>query len=138
MLDLRLSSFLWNEAITLIGTQTALIYYLIPFLVEYWPTFLNQAIVLTQIISMVIIITGLLLTNKKSMTFRFIKTFIPGSRIINATSILLFKHSLPSNTKMWSSSVQHEFIIRARNEILAVGYSYFYHFVKSELVFKWF
>jgi drug/metabolite transporter (DMT)-like permease len=56
---------LWNEAITLIGTQTALIYYLIPFLVEYWPTFLNQAIVLTQIISMVIIITGLLLTNKK-------------------------------------------------------------------------
>jgi hypothetical protein len=43
--------------------QTALIYYLIPVLVEYWP-FLNQAIVLTQIISMVII-TGLLLTNKK-------------------------------------------------------------------------
>jgi drug/metabolite transporter (DMT)-like permease len=28
--------------------------------------FLNQAIVLTQIISMVIIITGLLLTNKKA------------------------------------------------------------------------
>jgi hypothetical protein len=51
---------LWNEAITLIGTQkTALIYY--PVLVEYWPTFLNKAIVLTQIISMVII-TGLLLT----------------------------------------------------------------------------
>jgi hypothetical protein len=35
---------------------------------------------------------------------------------------------------MWSSSVQHEFHYSccARNEILAVGYSYFYHFVKSE------
>jgi drug/metabolite transporter (DMT)-like permease len=59
--------YLWNEAITLIGTQkTALIYYLIPVfsgILAYF--FLNQAIVLTQIISMGIIITGLLLTNKK-------------------------------------------------------------------------
>jgi drug/metabolite transporter (DMT)-like permease len=62
------SYYLWNEAITLIGTQkTALIYYLIPVfsgVLAYF--FLNQAIVLTQIISMVIIITGLLLTNKKA------------------------------------------------------------------------
>jgi hypothetical protein len=100
--------------------------------VEYWPT-LNQAIVLTQIISMVIIITGLLLTNKKSMTFRFKKIFIPGSRIINATSILLLKHSLPSNTRRCGAvPFKTSFTIRAaRNEILAVGYSYFYHFVKS-------
>jgi hypothetical protein len=98
--------------------------------------FLNQAIVLTQIISMVIIITGLLLTNKKSMTFRFKKIFIPGSRIINATSLLL-KHSLPSNTRRCGAvPFKTRFTIRAaRNEILAVGYSYFYHFVKSDLVF---
>ena len=61
------SYYLWNEAITLIGTQkTALIYYLIPVfsgILAYF--FLDQAIVLTQIISMGIIITGLLLTNKK-------------------------------------------------------------------------
>jgi drug/metabolite transporter (DMT)-like permease len=61
------SYYLWNEAITLIGTQkTALIYYLIPVL-EDWPTFfLNQAIVLTQIVSMGIIITGLLSPIKKA------------------------------------------------------------------------
>jgi drug/metabolite transporter (DMT)-like permease len=53
------SYYLWNEAINW-HAKTALIYYLIPFLVEYWHFFLNQAIVLTQIISMVIIITGLL------------------------------------------------------------------------------
>jgi drug/metabolite transporter (DMT)-like permease len=65
---------LWNEAITLIGTQTALIYYLIPVFSGVLPTFfLNQAIVLTQI-SMVII-TGLLLTNKKH-DFRFIKKYL--------------------------------------------------------------
>ena len=61
------SYYLWNEAITLIGTQkTALIYYLIPVfsgILAYF--FLGQAIVLTQFISMGIIITGLLLTNKK-------------------------------------------------------------------------
>jgi drug/metabolite transporter (DMT)-like permease len=62
-----ISYYLWNEAICLIGTsKTALIYYLIPVfsgILAYF--FLNQAIVLTQIISMGIIITGLLLTNKK-------------------------------------------------------------------------
>jgi drug/metabolite transporter (DMT)-like permease len=69
------------------ATKTALIYYLIPVLVGIGYFFLNQAIVLTQIISMVIIITGLLLTNK-SMTFRFIKNLFLVV-IINATSILL-------------------------------------------------
>jgi drug/metabolite transporter (DMT)-like permease len=63
-----ISYYLWNEAIGLIGTNsTALIYYLIPVfsgILAYF--FLNQAIVLTQIISMGIIITGLLLTNKKT------------------------------------------------------------------------
>lgn len=63
-----ISYYLWNEAICLIGTsKTALIYYLIPVfsgILAYF--FLNQAIILTQIISMGIIITGLLLTNKKS------------------------------------------------------------------------
>jgi hypothetical protein len=83
------SYYLWNEAITLIGTQTALIYYLIPVLVEYWLLFFKPSHCFDSNFSMVIIITGLLLTNKKSMTFRFKKTFIPGSRIINATSILL-------------------------------------------------
>ncbi|MGZ9677476.1 EamA family transporter [Flavobacterium sp. GNP001] len=62
-----ISFYLWNEAIRLIGTsKTALIYYLIPVLsgiLAYF--FLNQAILLTQIISMGIIITGLLITNKK-------------------------------------------------------------------------
>ena len=62
-----ISYYLWNEAIRLIGTnKTALIYYLIPVfsgILAYF--FINQAIVLTQIISMGIIITGLLLTNKK-------------------------------------------------------------------------
>jgi drug/metabolite transporter (DMT)-like permease len=62
-----ISYYLWNEAICLIGTsKTALIYYLIPVfsgILAYF--FLNQAIILTQIISMGIIITGLLLTNKK-------------------------------------------------------------------------
>jgi drug/metabolite transporter (DMT)-like permease len=63
------SYYLWNEAITLIGTQkTALIYYLIPFLVDI-TFFLNQAIIMTQIVSMGIIITGLLLTNK-SISFK--------------------------------------------------------------------
>jgi drug/metabolite transporter (DMT)-like permease len=63
-----ISYYLWNEAIRLIGTNnTALIYYLIPVfsgILAYF--FLNQAIVLTQIISMGIIIAGLLLTNKKA------------------------------------------------------------------------
>ena len=63
-----ISYYLWNEAIRLIGTnKTALIYYLIPVfsgILAYF--FLHQTIVLTQIISMGIIITGLLLTNKKS------------------------------------------------------------------------
>lgn len=62
-----ISYYLWNEAIQLIGTnKTALIYYLIPVfsgILAYF--FLNQVIILTQIISMGIIITGLLLTNKK-------------------------------------------------------------------------
>lgn len=62
------SYYLWNEAIALIGTdKTALIYYLIPVfsgILAY--LFLNQAIILPQIISMGIIITGLLLTNKKA------------------------------------------------------------------------
>ncbi|MFQ3174927.1 MAG: drug/metabolite transporter (DMT)-like permease [Flavobacterium sp.] len=63
-----ISYYLWNESIRLIGTnKTALIYYLIPVfsgILAYF--FLNQAIVLTQIISMGIIVTGLLLTNKKA------------------------------------------------------------------------
>jgi drug/metabolite transporter (DMT)-like permease len=63
-----ISYYLWNESIGLIGTsKTALIYYLIPVfsgILAYF--FLGQAIVLTQIISMIIIITGLLLTNKKA------------------------------------------------------------------------
>ena len=62
-----ISFYLWNEAIRLIGTsKTALIYYLIPVfsgILAY--SFLNQAIVLTQIISMGIIVSGLLITNKK-------------------------------------------------------------------------
>jgi drug/metabolite transporter (DMT)-like permease len=62
-----LSYYLWNEAIRLIGTsKTALIYYLIPVfsgILAYF--FLGQPIVITQIISMGIIITGLLITNKK-------------------------------------------------------------------------
>jgi drug/metabolite transporter (DMT)-like permease len=38
------SYYLWNEAITLIGTQkTALIYYLIPFLVEYYLLFFKSS-----------------------------------------------------------------------------------------------
>ncbi|MFV5702776.1 DMT family transporter [Flavobacterium sp. XS2P12] len=61
------SYYLWNEAIRLIGTsKTALIYYLIPVfsgILAYF--FLGQAIVITQIISMGIIITGLLITNRK-------------------------------------------------------------------------
>ena len=61
------SYYLWNEAIQLIGTsKTALIYYLIPVfsgVLAY--IFLGQAIVITQIISMGIIISGLLITNKK-------------------------------------------------------------------------
>lgn len=61
------SYYLWNEAIRLIGTsKTALIYYLIPVfsgILAY--SFLGQTIVLTQIISMGIIITGLLITNRK-------------------------------------------------------------------------
>lgn len=60
------SYYLWNEAIRLIGTsKTAVIYYLIPVfsgILAY--VFLGQAIVITQIISMGIIITGLLITNK--------------------------------------------------------------------------
>lgn len=62
-----ISYYLWNEAISLIGTnKTALIYYSIPIfsgILAY--LFLNQAIVLVQIISMGIIISGLLLTNRK-------------------------------------------------------------------------
>ena len=62
-----ISFYLWNEAIRYIGTsKTAMIYYLIPVfsgVLAYF--FLNQAIVLTQIISMGIIIVGLLITNKK-------------------------------------------------------------------------
>lgn len=61
------SYYLWNEAIRLIGTsKTALIYYLIPIfsgILAYF--FLGQPIVITQIVSMAIIITGLLITNKK-------------------------------------------------------------------------
>ena len=60
------SYYLWNEAIRLIGTsKTAVIYYLIPVfsgILAYF--FLGQAIVITQIISMGIIITGLLITNR--------------------------------------------------------------------------
>lgn len=60
------SYYLWNEAIRLIGiSKTALIYYLIPVfsgILAYF--FLDQAIVITQIISMGIIITGLLITNR--------------------------------------------------------------------------
>jgi drug/metabolite transporter (DMT)-like permease len=62
-----LSYYLWNEAIRLIGTsKTALIYYLIPIfsgILAYF--FLDQVIVTTQIISMLIIISGLLITNRK-------------------------------------------------------------------------
>lgn len=62
-----ISFYLWNEAIRLIGTsKTAMIYYLIPVfsgILAY--LFLNQAILLTQVISMGIIIAGLLITNKK-------------------------------------------------------------------------
>lgn len=62
-----ISFYVWNEAIRLIGTsKTALIYYLIPVfsgLLAY--LFLNQEISLSQMISMGIIITGLLITNKK-------------------------------------------------------------------------
>jgi drug/metabolite transporter (DMT)-like permease len=49
--------------------KTALIYYLILFsgILAYF--FLNQAIIMTQIVSMGIIITGLLLTNK-SISFK--------------------------------------------------------------------
>lgn len=71
------SYYLWNEAITLIGTQkTALIYYLIPVfsgILAYF--FLNQNIVLSQIISMGIIISGLLITNSKktSSTYSLFK-----------------------------------------------------------------
>jgi drug/metabolite transporter (DMT)-like permease len=57
---------LWNEAITLIGAKNGLDLLFNPVfcgILAYF--FLNQAIVLTQIISMGIIITGLLLTNKK-------------------------------------------------------------------------
>jgi drug/metabolite transporter (DMT)-like permease len=60
------SYYLWNEAIRLIGTsKTALIYYLIPVfsgILAYF--FISQAIVLTQILSMGIIISGLLITNR--------------------------------------------------------------------------
>lgn len=62
-----ISYYLWNEAITLIGTyKTAVIYYLIPVfsgILAYF--FLNQTIVINQIISMGIIILGLFMTNKK-------------------------------------------------------------------------
>ena len=61
------SFYLWNEAIALIGTsKTAVIYYLIPIfsgILAYF--FLDQAIEFIQIISMVIIVMGLLITNKK-------------------------------------------------------------------------
>ena len=61
------SYYLWNEAIALIGTsKTALIYYLIPIfsgILAYF--FLDQAIEFIQIISMIIIVVGLLITNKK-------------------------------------------------------------------------
>ena len=62
-----ISFYFWNEAIRFIGTsKTDMIYYLIPVfsgVLAY--IFLNQAIVLTQVISMGIIIVGLLITNKK-------------------------------------------------------------------------
>ena len=62
------SFYLWNEAIALIGTsKTALIYYLIPIfsgILAYF--FLDQAIEFIQIISMVIIVLGLLITNKNN------------------------------------------------------------------------
>ncbi|OUD36596.1 DMT family transporter [Flavobacterium sp. FPG59] len=62
-----ISFYLWNEAIRLIGTsKTAIIYYLIPVFSGVLAfVFLNQAIYGTQILSMGIIISGLLLTNKK-------------------------------------------------------------------------
>ncbi|UQD57622.1 DMT family transporter [Flavobacterium sp. K5-23] len=60
------SYYLWNESIRLIGTNnTALIYYLIPVfsgIIAY--LFLNQKIVLTQFISMGIIVSGLVITNR--------------------------------------------------------------------------
>lgn len=61
------SFYLWNEAIRLIGTsKTAIIYYLIPVFSGLLALFfLDQAVYSTQIISMGIIISGLLLTNKK-------------------------------------------------------------------------
>ena len=63
------SFYLWNEAIALIGTsKTAVIYYLIPIfsgILAYF--FLDQAIEFIQIISMVIIVVGLLITNKKQL-----------------------------------------------------------------------
>jgi drug/metabolite transporter (DMT)-like permease len=71
MLDLRLSSFLlfveWSYYLNW-HAKNGLILFNPVFSVRLVYFFLNQAIVLTQIISMVIIITGLLLTNKKSMT----------------------------------------------------------------------
>ena len=61
------SYYLWNEAIRLIGTsKTALIYYLIPVfsgILAYF--FLDQQIIITQIVSMGIIISGLLITNRE-------------------------------------------------------------------------
>jgi drug/metabolite transporter (DMT)-like permease len=72
MLVSSLSSFyyLWNEAITLIGTQkTADLLFNPVFsgILAYF--FLIKAIIMTQIVSMGIIITGLLLTNK-SISFK--------------------------------------------------------------------
>lgn len=62
-----ISFYLWNEAIELIGTsKTAIIYYLIPVfsgILAYF--FLHQAILPTQITSMGIIVSGLLIANKK-------------------------------------------------------------------------
>lgn len=61
-----ISYYLWNEAIALIGTsKTAIIYYLIPVfsgILAY--LFLAQEIVFSQVASMGIIVSGLLLTNK--------------------------------------------------------------------------
>jgi drug/metabolite transporter (DMT)-like permease len=59
------SYYLWNEAITLYTQKNGPDLLFNPFLVEYSYFFLNQAIIMTQIVSMGIIITGLL-TNKKA------------------------------------------------------------------------
>jgi drug/metabolite transporter (DMT)-like permease len=57
---------LWNEAITLIGAKNGLDLLFNPVFSGVLAYFFKPSHCLTQIISMVIIITGLLLTNKKA------------------------------------------------------------------------